>query len=302
MSSCETAPCGDILQEQGFSTRDGEGIRTVIFFMGCPLRCQWCANPEAWTAAPKLAFYRHRCIGCGACASACPEGLDPRRETAEGCSRCDVCLEQCPQRALARLGRRAGVEEVVRNVLADEVFFRYSGGGVTFSGGEPTAQPDFLDALSRRLESLGIGMWLETCGHFPYRRLEGILGRMEHIFMDIKLMDEEKHRRYTGQGNAIILENARKVYDRGIPLTIRVPCIPGVSLTEGNLADMARFMLRHLPRAEVELLPYHRLGEEKYDAIGQSGDKRTFPVPDGEQMAWARSLLAQRGLNVVSYR
>jgi pyruvate formate lyase activating enzyme len=296
------ADVGGVLQVQTFSTHDGDGLRTVIFLAGCPLRCAWCANPESWTPSAQRAFYRGRCRGCGACRGACPQGLDPRTGRDSRCTDCGRCITACPHRALARLGGPMSAEAVTRKVMRDAPFFAYSGGGVTFSGGEPTAQPGFLRTLAERLDDLAVDMWIETCGFFDYDEVADIFARLSHVFFDLKLMDSRLHAAYTGQPNDVILVNARRIYASGLPLTFRVPCVPGVSLTDENLAQTAAF-IRQMPGAEVELLPYHRLGEEKYAALRlPPRPSPGFTPPTTDAMSRAEDYLRAAGVRVASYR
>ncbi len=307
---------GNIIQVQDFSVHDGDGIRTVIFFSGCPLRCRWCANPESWTMEPKLAFFAGKCVGCGLCASVCPRGLlrgltqDGGREQPgagtcggqdPGCTACGLCAERCPQGALRVLGTAMTAEEIVKKVERDSIFFGPSGGGVTFSGGEATVQEGFLRELTEAFCDRGISMWLETCGFFPFENVRDILLQLDHIFFDLKHMDTQVHRRMTGQGNELILENCRRVYETGIPVTLRIPAVPEVNLTAENLRAAASFILEYTPGAELELLPYHAYGEEKYEALRIGGD-HFFSIPSGRSMEQAEEFFRGQGIRVVRYR
>ena len=238
---------------QKFSVNDGDGVRTAIFLIGCPLRCKWCSNPDAWEPVPGL------------------------------------CEEMSVAEALGQIER-------------DEVFFRYSGGGVTFTGGEPTFQEGFLRALADKFYNRGISMWMETCGLFNFSDVEDILLQMDHIFFDIKLMDRDKHMKYTGQNNDLILENAARIHAARIPVTVRLPAIKDITFTEENLLETARFMRDSLPGAQVEFLPYHDFGRKKYEALGLSGDLREFSAPGSREISGARALFKSFGIESVEYR
>lgn len=295
---------GSVLQVQGFSVNDGEGIRTVIFLSGCPLRCQWCANPETWTLPPKLAIYRSSCTGCGLCKTACPRGLFPADKTAfdrQQCTACGKCADACPSHALKVLISEQTASEVVQKVSRDAIFFQRSGGGVTFSGGEATVQEDFLRTLATAFDARCIDLWIETCGFFEWERVQDIFSLFSNVLFDIKCMDSELHRQYTGQDNKKILENCLRIYKAGIPLTIRVPVIPGVSGTRENMAATADFMQTQLQGARVELLPYHDLGTQKYPALGMSASLHPFATPSAEEMAAFEDIFRARGITVVRF-
>jgi len=198
--------------------------------------------------------------------------------------------------------RRMTVEEVMKKISRDEIFYRFSNGGVTFSGGEPTVQHEFLRALSRRLDRRGIDMWMETCGYFEWDTVSDIFGYLSHVFCDIKCIDSTLHRELTGKGNEVILANARKIYALGTDITIRIPVMRGVNLTEENLQATAGFMRRYLPNADVELLPYHNLGHEKYKAHGLEVYINDYETPDKEELKWAESLFYKAGVNTISYK
>ena len=294
---------GTILQLQGFSTHDGAGVRTVIFLPGCPLRCRWCANPEAFSIEPKLAVYSIKCKGCGECKRACPNSIFPPELLAltSGCEACGSCVAACPHDALAILGEKVTVEEIVRRVERDEIFFRHSGGGVTFSGGEPTVQEGFLRALTESFYRRGVSMWLETCGYFDFDDVKDILEKMEHALYDIKCMNGQLHRQLTGVDNTLILENCKRLHRLGIPLTVRIPAVKDVNFTEENLRATASFMRENLPGAGIELLPYHNFGHEKYMALGMREQLHEFSAPDKRELSAAYELFRSLGVEKVDY-
>ncbi|CAK7057276.1 MAG: 4-hydroxyphenylacetate decarboxylase activating enzyme [Desulfovibrio sp.] len=314
MSGPLTATCsepltrdfGYVLQMQSMSVNDGEGIRTVIFLPGCPLRCRWCANPETWTPAPKLAVYHSKCTGCGACETVCPASLFPPQMESpgrDGCTACGECVTACPSGTLKILNHRMALEEVVRKVERDAVFFRASGGGVTFSGGEPTVQTGFLRALVTAFYERGIDICIETCGYFPWEGVEDIFAKLDRVLYDIKHMDPRVHKELTGVSNERILENCVRVARTGVPVTVRVPVISGVNGTQENLEATARFIREELEGASIELLPYHDLGTEKYRAIGQTAFLHDeYAAPSAREMEDFENMFRRAGVPVVRYR
>lgn len=301
-----TAMTGSVLQIQGFSVNDGEGIRTVIFLAGCPLRCLWCSNPETWTTAPKIAVYGHKCVQCRTCEQVCPEGLSPptlhANNKTQHCTACGACVEVCPQGALGSLIQTMTVKDILEQIERDAIFFRASGGGVTFSGGEPTFQLPFLRSLSQGLYDAGISLAIETCGYFDWERARDIFENMHHVFLDMKHMDERIHRDLTGVSNEIILQNAQHIHDTGVSLTIRIPVIPDINGTPENFSATADFLKTKLPHASLELLPYHDLGKEKYEAIGLQGHISNFIIPDEKFMRKAESFFRENGIPLQHFR
>lgn len=287
---------------QDYSIHDGDGVRTTIFLAGCGLRCRWCANPESWTQSPKLAFHAHRCVRCRRCARACPRGLDPAGAAfdAASCTFCGACAAACPQRALQIAGEARPLQSVVDKIRRDEIFFRHSGGGVTVSGGEPFRQPRFLERILDACAALGVSVWVETCGFFPWARCAQLIPKIDHVFLDLKHMDAATHRRFTGQDNRAILVNARRIHRLGVPMTIRVPLIAEVNLGEDNLRATAAFMRAHLPGSGIELLPYHDLGKAKYQAFRMTEHFHAFTPPSPEQMARAYGIFAEQGIRRAS--
>ena len=307
MRSSEEAPLragqGYVMQLQPFSVNDGDGIRTTVFLAGCPLRCRWCSNPEGLSARPLVGWYRRKCTGCGLCADACPEkigiDLDLGRDR---CRACGACADVCPSGARARLVRPCGAEEILGQIRKHEIFYRYSGGGITFSGGEATAQPAFLDELTARIYDMGLPMALETCGQFDFDCLRPTLERFDLIFMDLKLMDDEKHRRYTGASNARILENIGRLAELPADVVIRIPVVGGVNDDEENVRRSAAYVHAHLPKARMELLPYHALGKVKYEALGLAYPQDGFTTPTEEALRALEEVVRAEGVPTVRFR
>lgn len=277
---------------------DGPGIRTTVFFKGCPLACAWCQNPEGIRPRPEVAFHRRRCrpAECGTpCVGACPalclqpvNGGRPALDR-EACRRpetgCDRCLQVCPTGALERVGRWISLDELMQRIRVDRPFFETTGGGVTLSGGEPTLQMAFASRLLHELRREGIGTALETCGDFPYERFRQVLlPHLDHIYFDLKLIDDDESRRHTGRSNRRILANfTRLVDDAGDRLRPRIPLIPGITTKEANLAGWARF-LRRLGVGGCTLMPYNPLYLDKLKGLGRRPrySRRTFMTPAEE--------------------
>ena len=259
---------------QGYSIHDGPGIRTVVFLKGCPLRCRWCANPENLRDRVLVGFIAKLCHHCGRCAEACPRGAilpqEDKRIHRAKCDGCAKCVEACYYDALVRYGEEMTVEAVFDKVRRDKIFYESSGGGVTVSGGEPLTHPDFVSELFALCRGDGIDTCAETCGCVPQAAFEKVLPLTDHFYFDLKLMDGEKHREYTGMDNAPILANARFLAESGADVLFRQPLIPGVNDGEENIRATAEF-IRDLGRPELglQLIPYHRLGASKYAALDE---------------------------------
>ena len=310
---------GYIMQIQPFSVNDGEGIRTNIFMAGCPLRCKWCSNPEGFSRKEVVGWYRRRCIGCGACVSVCPQGIGTDMdEVASGktghelCIACGACADACPENARIRMVSLMDADEVIEEIHRHRIFYSFSGGGVTFSGGEATSQPEFLEYLSRELYDMGYSLALETCGYFEFDRVKDSLERMDLIFIDLKHMDPEVHMRYTGVSNEKILQNIRNLgtlrkqdggsADRGPEIVVRIPVIGGVNNSEENISASAAYVRSVLPDAGMELLPYHRLGKIKYEALRMQWLQDDFFTPGKDEMERLRELVREQGVKTADYR
>lgn len=244
---------GYIMQLQNFSVNDGEGIRTIVFMAGCPLRCAWCSNPEGQTVDNPMVHWME-------------------------------------------------TEDILKELRRQAIFYRNSGGGVTFSGGEATAQPEFLREMVDELYDEGFSLAIETCGQFDFEKLRPVLEKMDLIFMDLKHIDPEQHRKFTGVDNAVILENIRRTSQLGVPFVVRIPSILGVNCDDAAMDGAFAFLRDNAPTASLEFLPYHRYGETKYKELGLNLPDEAFGTPTQEQLDAWKARAAEYGIRVVSYR
>lgn len=298
------------------AAHDGPGIRTAVFLKGCPLSCAWCHNPEGLSPEPELSFDASRCLGCSSCVEACPGGLDPRtRPRAAGCASCQApCAEACPADALRRIGRGLGLAELMAELRADKPFYDASGGGVTFSGGEPLMQAAFLEAALLACRVEGIRTAIETSSFAPPDIFMRVARGAELLLLDLKFVNEGLHRLHTGVSNAPILANLRAAARAGLAYALRVPLIPGYNDDEGELTAMAELAaeLRASRRAardsqaaaseafepELHILPYHDSGAGKYAVRGLAYPAAGTAPPSRGRLERAASIFERRGLAV----
>lgn len=265
---------GIVTDIQKFSLHDGAGIRTTVFLKGCNMHCTWCHNPETISHEPQAAFYEEKCLHCGHC-------------------------DDCPAGARVVIGRSVEVEDLFREISSDIPYYLSSGGGVTLSGGEPLLQPEFSAALLKRCHDAGIRTAIETNLSLPYERIALMLPWLDEVFYDIKLWDDEAHRRATGISNRNVLENAGRLAESGIPAVVRTPLIPGLTATAENIRAIALFVRSLSNVTAYELLNFNPFGESKYRAIGQTyihAGKR--PLSRSQVKALAADAMAQ-GLKVI---
>lgn len=301
---------GTILHLQRLSTEDGPGIRTTVFFKGCPLRCKWCHNPESLTRQPQIQWLENRCIGCHTCLQVCPQGAlslgasgEIRRDRSK-CSVCGSCAEACPAEGMELLGKPLGVEELAAELLKDRVYFAKSNGGVTFSGGEPTLQPDFAAALAARLGDQGVPVALDTCGLCPPETLERLLPLVELVLFDLKLMDARQHERWTGASNRLILDNLRRigrwqVEHPTLRLWVRTPLIPGATATPENLSAISAFLGRELGSQveRWELCAFNNLCRDKYRRLDLAWEFAETSLMTATELAEAERWAQMGGFN-----
>lgn len=250
---------GIIFDIKEMALYDGPGIRTTVFFKGCPMHCTWCHNPEGLSPHPQLMTATNNCIHCGKCIAACPS-------QGSACTLCGKCISACPLHLRRICGVRQSAGVLARRLLKDDSYLRKYGGGVTFSGGEPTMQPAFLLELISLIP--GMHKCLETCGYCSQDIFRSIIQKMDYIIMDLKLIDSQKHIFYTGVDNKRILKNLSFLKQSGKPFTIRIPVIPGVNDDEENYAATAGLLAGSLRLERVELLPYHATAGAKYPMAG----------------------------------
>ena len=286
---------GMILHLQRLSTEDGPGIRTTVFFKGCPLRCAWCHNPESLSLRPQVQWLENRCIGCHTCLKACPDGclsdsgggivIDHLR-----CQGCGSCASACPSNALELLGRSVDAEALIPELVKDRAFYAASGGGVTLSGGEPTFQPAFAEHLLRLLKAANIPTALDTCGICSPQVLERLLPWSDLVLFDIKLLDSGLHHQFTGHENRLILENLQRVIADGKKVWVRTPLIPGVTDTCANVQAIGAHLSAIQSNASLErweLCAFNNLCRDKYRRLGM------------EWIFSATPLLAQKDLDRI---
>lgn len=295
-----------IFNIQRYSIHDGEGIRTTVFFKGCPLSCRWCHNPESQRYQKELMLFKDRCTGCGACVKACTRGAvsiseDGVRTDRGKCGLCLACLDVCVNNAREAAGREYELDELLDELEKDKMFYEESGGGITLSGGEVLGQDmDYVEGLAKRLYHKGYSVDIDTCGYVPYEHIRRILPWTDTFLYDIKLMDPEEHKKYTGVDNALILENLKRLSCDGGRINIRIPLIGGVNADDGFIGDVIRFIREnHIFPCRVNLLKYHDTGRGKYGRLERTYECGGMAVPSQEWMEHAVELFRQSGCDNI---
>jgi pyruvate formate lyase activating enzyme len=290
-----------VIEITRMTVHNGPGIRTLILFKGCPLRCIWCSTPESQRESPEIALYPDKCILCGDCIPVCPQSaitisgkrINLNREL---CDNCGQCVSVCNTKALLLFGQEYTVEELVVEVKKDEIIYKHSGGGVTISGGEPFFGPEFLLTLLQELKRNGISCGIDTCGFADRKHIEAALSYVDFFLWDIKHMNREKHIEYTGVSNELILDNLRFVSRKNIPLYLRLPVIPGYNDSEDNLLDLCDFAKTLSSLVEIDLLPLHHLGKARYTALGREYPIGEIPLIKEETLDEMKRLVESTGL------
>jgi len=293
---------GIIFNIQRYSIHDGPGIRTTVFLKGCPLSCWWCQNPESQLSGQEMIFWGDRCIGCGACSTICPSDAIQIKNgipitEKEKCILCGKCIEKCPALAREMIGKKLTIEEVIKEIEKDLVFYEESDGGVTFSGGEPLRQSEFLEGLLNGCREKKIHTAVDTSGYISWEILNKISPKVDLFLYDLKLMDIERHKKYSGVSNEIILENLKKLSSVHHNIFVRFPVIPGINDDYQNIKETGEF-LSSLKIAQVNLIPYHYIGIDKYKRLGRPYKLADTQSLSEEKLSEVSAILKKFNLNV----
>lgn len=291
---------------QKYSIHDGDGIRTTVFFKGCLLRCVWCHNPETQSYKQQVLYDREKCAGCRACEQVCPNKaireMDGKVATdSSKCDTCGTCIDYCNLNLREIVGKEYTVDELVKELKKDEMFYEESGGGVTLSGGEVmTADMDYVEELVKKLHRQGITVTVDTCGQAPYENYERILPYIDTFLYDIKTMDDALHEKYMGTGNKLILSNLEKLSAAGARIYIRIPVIKEVNGTDESMQAIISYLQeKNIQTAQVNLLPYHNTGSGKYEKMGMAYEGWNLHTPEKDEMEHFAGLFRNAGFHNV---
>ena len=297
---------GIVFNIQRYSVNDGPGIRTLVFFKGCPLRCEWCSNPESQSRKRQVMYFENLCSHCGACVTACPQDCifltgEKRAYNPTGCLVCGACESDCPNTAVKVVGERMSIQEMVAIAEKDYLFYLNSGGGVTLGGGEPTMQPAFAARLLKELKAIGVHTAMETCGYTKWPVFEQLTPHLDLLLYDVKHFDPHIHQQHTGKSNARILNNLKHLLKENTPIIIRIPVIPGFNDNAQTMKNIASFLGRHdngiIER--VDLLPYHKLGVGKYAALNCAYALEDCQTPDDDVMSGIKDIFVKKGFQTI---
>jgi len=293
----ETMAVPLIFNIQKFSVHDGPGIRTTLFFKGCPLACQWCHNPESQRYEPDFLVQAEHCVACGRCAQSCQNQAIELLQGqvihhADRCSHCKVCTHQCYYNALDVVGQSYTVPQLMVEIEKDRPFYEQSGGGVTLSGGEVMTHIDFVEELIEACQHQGISVVVDTCGYAPRENFTRIMEKVDLFLYDLKLLDDQEHRHYTGKGNGIILENLQMLSDCGQRINLRLPLIEGINTDDEHIQQVLHF-IESLTIDSINLLPYHHLGIGKYEKMNLEYPTEQFITPSDQRVEQIKHIFAQ---------
>lgn len=291
---------------QKYCIHDGKGIRTTVFFKGCPLKCAWCHNPETQSKKVEIRYFRERCIGCGACERVCRRNAVSAVNgkmilNREKCSGCGECAEVCMQNAIEPVGEEPDLKQLIKRLEADQIFYEESGGGVTLSGGEVmSADFDRLEELVKALNDKGISVNIDTCGFCDFERIEKLTPYIDTFLYDLKLLDREEHIRYTGVDNTLILTNLKKLSRLKAKIWIRLPLIKSVNADIAYIDAVGDYLreMEIFPE-QINLIPYHRYGFEKNEQLGRKAQNAQFDTPSDEELEAYRRILSSKGFERI---
>lgn len=302
MGSIDYNVQGTVFDIQRFSLHDGPGIRTIVFLKGCPLSCVWCSNPESQGSSPVVMYKQDECLHCGRCAAACKrKAIHLDRKTLIDrsiCTSCGECVNACPSGALVMKGRRMTVQQVVKELKKDATTYRRSGGGITLSGGEPLVQHEFAAQLLHACKAQGWHTAIETTGFGSEEAVDRVIPFVDTVLLDIKHMDLEKHKRFTGAANDVILRNAQRI-SRISETVVRVPVIPGFNYSQEELEAIAKFAKTLRGVRTIHLLPYHTFGENKYALLGREYGLSDIKPIKPEELEPYREAVERHGFRCV---
>lgn len=296
---------GLVFNIQKFSIHDGSGMRTLVFMKGCPLSCLWCSNPESQSRELQIMDVRKNCISCGACYAVCPSRAISEKDFEIDralCSRCGACTQKCYAGAKKSVGQWYSVGEIMETIEKDAIFYRNSGGGVTVGGGEPAMQSEFTAELFKACHAVNIHTAVETCGYSPWSSIKRIFEQADQVFFDLKHMDSGQHKKLTGVDNGRILQNAQKLAQMEKEIIFRLPLIPGQNDSLENVrrtGEFAASLMQGQSHVSIEILPYHNLGQDKYQWLSEEYTLGDIRAPEEEYVENCRRLLKGLGCKVI---